>query len=111
MEKNFEINLVKEVYKIRTVDGCYTQPYREYEVSFMEENYKVIVDDSIVGINSGKYTTLLYRLGGKKEQLIYKYEYELKTRKPYTFIYVDSDYSDIVGILEEKEIIKRIIRK
>ena len=107
MEKNLEINLVKEVYKMGTIDGCYTQPYREYEVLFFEENYKVIVDDSIVGINSGKYTTFIYRLGGKKKQLIYKYEYELKGRKPYTFIYVDSDYSDIIGILEEKEIIKR----
>ena len=83
MEKNLEINLVKEVYKMGTID------------------------DSRVGINSGQYTTFIYRLGGKKEQLIYKYEYELKGRKPYTFIYVDSDYSDIIGILEEKEIIKR----
>lgn len=83
MEKNLKINLMKEIYQMKTNDGCYRQPYREYEVIFFEENYKVIVDDRMVGEKSDKYTTLIYLLGGKKEQLIYKYEYELKGRKPY----------------------------
>lgn len=105
-EQNFEIKLLKEVYQKKTKDECYMHPYREYNLRCSDEVYILKIDDRISGNSIGLYVVKLYKIE-TVEKLIYKYEYELKGRKPYIFIYVDSDYSDIIGILEEKEIIKR----
>ena len=44
-KENFKINLVKEVYQMKTKEGFYLQPYREYQIDYFSEKYKLIVDD------------------------------------------------------------------
>ena len=50
----FKIKLVKELEQNKgasNVDmGCFIHPYREYMVEYLKgENYKLIIDDKLVG--------------------------------------------------------------
>lgn len=109
-KENFKINLVKEVYQMKTKEGFYLQPYREYQIDYFSEKYKLIVDDKTIGASSGNYKAFIYLIhpiGRKKEQLIYKYEYELKGKCPYIFLYSDSLFSDIITEIENIGIVNR----
>lgn len=110
LKENFKINLTKEVYQMKTEEGCYLKPYREYQIDYFSEKYKVIVDDKKVGVSSGSYKAFIYLIhpvGRKKEQLIYKYEYEFKGKNPYIFIYSDSSFEDIISEVEKIGIVNR----
>ena len=63
----FKIKLVKELEQNKgasNVDmGCFIHPYREYMVEYLKgENYKLIIDDKLVGNRGGSYKIKLILL-------------------------------------------------
>ena len=52
LKENFKINLTKELYQKRNLMGE-IYPYREYNIEYFDERYKLIIDDKIAGNKGG----------------------------------------------------------
>lgn len=106
----FKIKLVKELEQNKgasNVDmGCFIHPYREYMVEYLKgENYKLIIDDKLVGNRGGSYKIKLLK---KDEDIVYSYVYNAKRRIPEVFEYKNPKYDAIIADLEEAGYIKKI---
>ena len=109
----FKIKLVKELEQNKgasNVDmGCFIHPYREYMVEYLKgENYKLVVDDKLVGNKGGSYKIKLLK---KDEDIVYSYIYNAKRRIPEVFEYKNPKYHAIIVALEEAGYIKKILLK
>ena len=106
----FKIKLVKELEQNKgasNVDmGCFIHPYREYMVEYLKgENYKLIIDDKLVGNRGGSYKIKLLK---KDEDIVYSYVYNAKRRIPEVFEYKNPKYDAMIADLEEAGYIKKI---
>ena len=72
------------------------------------ENYKLVVDDKLVGNRGGSYKIKLIHF--KKDECItvYSYVYNAKRQIPEVFEYKNPKYYDIIVALEEAGYIKKI---
>ena len=106
----FKIKLVKELEQNKGVSNvdmdCFIHPYREYIVEYLTgENYKLIIDDKLVGNRGGSYKKQLIK---KDEGItVYSYVYNAKRRIPEVFEYKNPKYDDIIEALEEAGYIKK----
>ena len=103
---NFKIELLKEVYQGKE----FTLPYREYVVSYHDEEYHVTVDDKIYGNNGGSYKANVFFIKSnidreKKEIYFYNYN-EKNVNEKY-----NKNYSDIIDYLFNSKLIKKIVIK
>lgn len=106
----FKIKLVKELEQNKGASNvdmdCFIHPYREYIVEYLTgENYKLIIDDKLVGNKGGSYKIKLLK---KDEDIVYSYIYNAKKRIPEVFEYKNPKYHDIIVALEEAGYIKKI---
>lgn len=106
----FKIKLVKELEQNKGASNvdmdCFIHPYREYIVEYLTgENYKLIIDDKLVGNRGGSYKIKLLK---KDEDIVYSYIYNAKKRIPEVFEYKNPKYHDIIVALEEAGYIKKI---
>ncbi len=106
----FKIKLVKELEQNKSASNvdmdCFIHPYREYIVEYLTgENYKLIIDDKLVGNRGGSYKIKLI----KKDEgiIVYSYVYNAKRRIPEVFEYKNPKYDDIIEALEEAGYIKK----
>lgn len=109
----FKIKLVKELEQNKSASNvdmdCFIHPYREYIVEYLTgENYKLVVDDKLVGNRGGSYKIKLIHF--KKDECItvYSYVYNAKRQIPEVFEYKNPKYYDIIVALEEAGYIKKI---
>ena len=107
----FKIKLVKELEQNKSASNvdmdCFIHPYREYIVEYLTgENYKLIIDDKLVGNRGGSYKIKLIK---KDEGItVYSYVYNAEKRIPEVFEYKNPKYYDIIVALEEAGYIKKI---
>jgi hypothetical protein len=109
----FKIKLVKELEQNKSASNvdmdCFIHPYREYIVEYLTgENYKLIIDDKLVGNKGGSYKIKLLK---KDEDIVYSYIYNAKRRIPEVFEYKNPKYHAIIVALEEAGYIKKILLK
>lgn len=109
----FKIKLVKELEQNKGASNvdmdCFIHPYREYMVEYLKgENYKLVVDDKLVGNKGGSYKIKLLK---KDEDIVYSYIYNAKRRIPEVFEYKNPKYHAIIVALEEAGYIKKILLK
>ena len=110
----FKIKLVKELEQNKSASNvdmdCFIHPYREYIVEYLTgENYKLIIDDKLVGNRGGSYKIKLI----KKDEgiIVYSYVYNAKRRIPEVFEYKNPKYDAIIADLEASGYIKKILIK
>ena len=108
----FKIKLVKELEQNKgasNVDmGCFIHPYREYMVEYLKgENYKLVVDDKLVGNKGGSYKIKLIFLKKDENIIVYSYTYNAKRRIPEVFEYKNPKYDAIIADLEASGYIKK----
>lgn len=106
----FKIKLVKELEQNKGTSNvdmdCFIHPYREYMVEYLKgENYKLIIDDKLVGNRGGSYKIKLLK---KDEDIVYSYIYNAKRRIPEVFEYKNPKYDAIIADLEASGYIKKI---
>ena len=75
------------------------------------ENYKLVVDDKLVGNRGGSYKIKLILLKKDKDIIIYSYVYNAKRRIPEVFEYKNPKYDAIIADLEASGYIKKILIK
>lgn len=112
----FKIKLVKELEQNKGASNvdmdCFIHPYREYMVEYLKgENYKLIIDDKLVGNRGGSYKIKLILLKKDKDIIIYSYLYNAKRRIPEVFEYKNPKYDAIIADLEASGYIKKILIK
>ena len=109
----FKIKLVKELEQNKGASNvdmdCFIHPYREYIVK--GENYKLVVDDKLVGNRGGSYKIKLILLRKDKDIIIYSYVYNAKRRIPEVFEYKNPKYDAIIADLEASGYFKKILIK
>lgn len=106
---NFKIKLLKEVYQKKNLLGE-IYPYREYDIKYFEERYKLIVDDKIAGNKGGslKIKCIENNEKNERQKIIYLYTYDGKKKPPVFFKFVDKQYYDIYDYLVENNYIYEI---
>ena len=109
LKENFKINLTKELYRKRNLMGE-IYPYREYEIEYFDESYKLIIDDKIVGNRGGNLKIKCIENNSKndKQRVIYIYTYDGEKKPPILFKFVDKRYRDIYDYLLENNYIYEI---
>lgn len=109
MKDNFKVKLLKEVYQKKNLFGE-IYPYREYEIDYFEESYKLIIDDKIVGNRGGnlKIKCIENNEKNEKQKVIYIYTYNGEKKPPIIFKFVDRRYKDIYDYLLENKYIYEI---
>ena len=112
----FKIKLVKELAQNKGASNvdmdCFIHPYREYIVEYLKgENYKLIIDDKIIGNKGGIYKIKLILLRKDKDIIIYSYVYNAKRRIPEVFEYKNPKYDAIIADLEASGYFKKILIK
>ena len=105
----FKIKLVKELEQNKGASNvdmdCFIHPYREYMVEYLKgENYKLIIDDKLVGNKGGSYKIKLLK---KDEDIVYSYIYNAKKRIPEVFEYKNPKYDAIIADLEASGYIRK----
>jgi hypothetical protein len=101
---NLKIQLVKEIYQGKE----FTLPYREYDLIYFEENYSIIVNDTIIGNSAGKYEVKIYLKEFGKQELIYHYDFNGDIKPLKNEEIENEDYNDIIQYLLDNGIIKKI---
>ena len=109
MKDSFKVKLLKEVYQKKNLFGE-IYPYREYDIQYFNENYRLIVDDKIAGNKGGslKIKCIENDLEKDKQQIIYIYTYDGEKKIPRIFKFVDRRYKDIYDYLLENKYIYEI---
>ena len=112
----FKIKLVKELEQNKGASNvdmdCFIHPYREYMVEYLKgENYKLVVDDKLVGNRGGSYKIKLILLRRDEGITVYSYVYNAKRRIPEVFEYKNPKYDAIIADLEASGYFKKILIK
>ena len=109
MKDNFKVKLLKEVYQKKNLFGE-IYPYREYDIDYFDESYKLIIDDKIVGNRGGnlKIKCIENNEKNEKQKVIYIYTYNGEKKPPIIFKFVDRRYKDIYDYLLENKYIYEI---
>ena len=108
-KENFKVILLKEVYQKRNLMGE-IYPYREYDIQYFNENYRLIVDDRVSGNSGGnlKIKCIENNEKNEKQRIIYIYTYDGEKKPAEIFKFLDKMYRDIYDYLLENKYIYEI---
>ena len=108
-KENFKVILLKEVYQKKNLFGE-IYPYKEYEIDYFDESYKLIIDDKIAGNKGGSLKIKCIENNSKndKQRIIYIYTYDGEKKPPKIFKFLDKRYRDIYDYLLENKYIYEI---